>query len=77
MMILPDAEPRKIGPDEAHAASAAGRAVLLDVRDEHLFDNAHLDRAVALPLAEVEAGGGRLPGRIVIPGNALLILYCA
>jgi rhodanese-related sulfurtransferase len=70
-------EPRRIGPDQAHAASAAGRAVLLDVRDERLFDNAHIDPAVALPLAELEGGAGRLPGRIVIPGNALVILYCA
>ena len=83
MMNLPNAaanspEPRKIGPDQAHAASAAGRAVLLDVRDEHLFENAHIDPAVALPLAEIEAGAGRLPVRIAVPkDDSLLILYCA
>ena len=70
-------QPRKIGPDQAHAASAAGRAVLLDVRDERLFDNAHIDPAAALPLAEIEAGAGRLPAKIVVPEDALLILYCA
>lgn len=70
-------EPRKIGPDQAHAATAAGRAVLLDVRNEHLFENAHIDRAVAMPLAEIEGGAGRLPARIVVPRDALLILYCA
>ena len=70
-------EPRKIDPDQAHAASEAGRAVLLDVRDERLFDNAHIDPAVALPLAEIEAGAGRLPAKIVVPKDALLILYCA
>lgn len=74
----PDApEPRRITPDQAHAASEAGRALLLDVRDEHLFENAHIDPAVALPLAEIEAGAGQLPARIVVPEDALLILYCA
>jgi rhodanese-related sulfurtransferase len=76
-MNLPDAEPRKINPDQAHAESEAGRAVLLDVRDERLFDNAHIDPAVALPLGEIEAGTGRLPARLRVPENALLILYCA
>jgi len=70
-------EPRKINADQAHAATAAGRAVLLDVRDEHLFDNAHIEPAVALPLAEIEAAAGQLPARIVVPEDALLILYCA
>jgi rhodanese-related sulfurtransferase len=70
-------EPGKINPDQAHAASEAGRAVLLDVRDEHLFENAHIDPAVALPLAEIEAAAGHLPARIVVPEDALLILYCA
>jgi rhodanese-related sulfurtransferase len=70
-------EARKIQPDEAHAASEAGRAVLLDVRDARLFDNAHLDRAIALPLAEIVAAGGRIPARIPVPEDALLILYCA
>jgi rhodanese-related sulfurtransferase len=76
--VLPNApEPRRINPDEAHAASQAGRAVLLDVRDARLFDNAHLDRAVPLPLAELEAAGGHLPARIVVPDDPLLVLYCA
>ena len=70
-------EPRRISPDQAHAASEAGRAVLLDVRDERLFENAHIDPAVALPLAEIETAAGRLPARIMVPKDALLILYCA
>lgn len=70
-------EPRKVSPDQAHAASEAGRGVLLDVRDERLFDNAHIDPALALPFAEIEAAAGRLPGRIVVPEDSLLILYCA
>ena len=70
-------DPRKVNPDEAHAASVAGQAVLLDVRDARLFDNAHIDPAVAVPLAEIEAAAGCLPARIVVPEDVLLILYCA
>lgn len=67
----------RVTPDEAQAASRAGRGVLLDVRDVRLFDNAHLARAVPLPLAELESSGGRLPARITVPEDPLLILYCA
>ena len=70
-------EPRKVLPDEARALSQAGRAVLLDVRDAHLFENAHLESAIALPFAEIMAMDGRLPARIPLPDDPLLILYCA
>ena len=70
-------EPRRIGPDEARAQSQAGQAVLLDVRDAHLFENAHIESAVALPFAELAALDGRLPARIPVPDDPLLILYCA
>jgi len=76
--VLPNApEPRRVNPDEAFAASQAGRAVLLDVRDARLFDNAHLEGAVPLPLAELEAARGRMPASIVLPEDPLLVLYCA
>ena len=70
-------EPRRIQPDEARSLSQVGGAVLLDVRDAHLFENAHLESAIALPLAEIMALDGRLPARIPVPDDALLILYCA
>jgi rhodanese-related sulfurtransferase len=70
-------EPRRIGPDEAREASTAGHGILLDVRDAHLFENAHLESAVALPLAEINARDGHLPARIAVGANPLLILYCA
>ena len=70
-------EPRRVNPDEARALSQAGRAVLLDVRDAHLFENAHLASAIALPLAEIMARDGRLPARIPVQDDPLLILYCA
>ena len=75
---LPNApEPRRVDASQAHAAVQAGGAVLLDVRDARLFDNAHLEGALALPLAELDAWDGRLPPRMTVPNDALLILYCA
>jgi rhodanese-related sulfurtransferase len=70
-------EPRRIEPAEARALSISGRAVLLDVRDAHLYENAHLESAIALPLAEIAALDGRLPGRIPVSDDPLLVLYCA
>ena len=70
-------EPRRIEPSEARALSQAGRAVLLDVRDAHLFENAHLESATTLPLAEITSLDGRLPARIPVRDDPLLILYCA
>jgi rhodanese-related sulfurtransferase len=69
--------PRGITPAEAHALLQAGRAVLADVRDSRLYDNAHPAGAVSLPLAALEASGGRLPDGTVVPDDAVLIFYCA
>ena len=70
-------EPRRVRPDEAYAASRAGQALLIDVRDARLYDNAHLDPSVSLPLAEIEALGCDLPASLTGSGDAILILYCA
>jgi rhodanese-related sulfurtransferase len=70
-------DPRRMDPVDAHAAAQAGRAVLLDVRDARLFDNAHIEKALAVPLAEIESGDGRLPSRVTVPGDAVVVLYCA
>lgn len=70
-------EPRKVQPGEAHAASQSGRAVLVDVRDARLYDNAHLNPSLSLPLAEIEAARRNLPESLANRGDALFILYCA
>jgi rhodanese-related sulfurtransferase len=70
-------EPRRIGVAEGRALVEAGRAVLADVRDERLYDNAHIRGASSLPLAVIEASPDRLPEERVPPGDALLLLYCA
>ena len=70
-------EPRRVRPDEAHAASQSGRALLVDVRDARLYDNAHLDPSLSLPLAEIEAAGRNLSASLTNPDDHLIILYCA
>jgi rhodanese-related sulfurtransferase len=72
-----ESAPRRIQPEEAHAASQAGRAVLVDVRDAPLYQNAHLDPSISLPLAELEAAGRTVPPSLTNPEDALIILYCA
>lgn len=71
------ADPRRIPLAQAHALLEAGRAVLADARDERLYDNSHPAGAVSLPLATIEASGGRLPDGFSVPDDALLIFYCA
>ena len=49
----------------------------MDVREPAGYENAHPRGAVSLPSEAVEASGGRLPAGFSVPGEALLILYCA
>jgi rhodanese-related sulfurtransferase len=77
MLNQTDSTPRRIQPEEAHAASRAGQALLVDVRDMPLYQNAHLDPSISLPLTELEAAGSKLPAHLTTPENALIILYCA
>jgi rhodanese-related sulfurtransferase len=72
-----DVEPRRVPPAEAYELLAAGRAVLADVREPAGYENSHPRGAVSLPYVAVQAAGGRLPHGFAIPGDALLILYCA
>lgn len=54
---------------DARALIEAARAVLVDTRDRRLYDNAHAEGAISLPLAEIEAAAP--------PADRILILYCA
>jgi rhodanese-related sulfurtransferase len=59
---------------EALALLNAGSAVLVDTRDQRLYDNLHAAGALSLPLADRRArwqGGGRAAG------DRLILLYCA
>ncbi|HXF96585.1 MAG TPA: hypothetical protein VNI61_10860 [Gemmatimonadales bacterium] len=61
---------------EALALVAAGRGVLADARDRRLYDNAHAEGALSLPLAELEGPEGRARAEAGAAGR-VLILYCA
>jgi rhodanese-related sulfurtransferase len=69
-------EPARLTVTEAHELVATGRGVLVDTRDRRLFDNAHPAGAVSLPLASIEAAGGRPPADS-LPPDRTVILYCA
>jgi rhodanese-related sulfurtransferase len=70
-------EVRRVSPAEAYQLLTAGRAVLADVREPAGYENSHPRGAVSVPHVAVQAAGGRLPAGLSVPGDALLILYCA
>jgi rhodanese-related sulfurtransferase len=63
-------DPRFLTPVEVFPLVERGEALPIDVRDERLFDNAHIAGARPLPLARIE--GGERP-----PDAAVILLYCA
>lgn len=70
-------ELRRVTAAEAYELLGAGRAVLADVREPAGYENSHARGAVSVPHVAVQAAGGRLPAGVSVPGDALLILYCA
>lgn len=75
-MALPG-EPRRITVAQAHALLAASRAVIADVRDEKLYDNAHIAGAVSLSPLLLRKTFGQVPAAVRPPVGGTLILYCA
>ncbi|HSJ56289.1 MAG TPA: rhodanese-like domain-containing protein [Anaerolineae bacterium] len=61
----------RIAPDAARAQVEAGTAVLVDVRTEASYKQGHLPGAILLP------GGVSNSGYRELPGDRLLIFYCA
>ena len=70
-------EPRRIPVEEAHALVEQGQAVLLDARDRKLYDNAHIEGALSLPLALLTATPGRIAPGVLPDHPGLLLFYCA
>ncbi|HEV8509578.1 MAG TPA: rhodanese-like domain-containing protein [Gemmatimonadales bacterium] len=60
---------------EALALLHAGSAVLVDTRDQRLYDNLHAAGALSLPLAQIDAPDGKAVA--ALPGDRLILLYCA
>jgi hypothetical protein len=46
------------------------------VRYASEYETAHAEGAISVPHVAVQALGGRLPGRVEVPADAQLILYC-
>ena len=74
---MPEDISRRVTAAEAHELLNTGRAVLVDVREPAGYENSHPRGAVSVPHVAVQAGGGRLTSGVSVPGDALLILYCA
>jgi len=70
-------EPRRIPVALAHSLVEQGQAVLLDVRDARLYDNAHIRGATSLPLARLTVTPGRIAPGVLPEHPGLLIFYCA
>ena len=62
---------RRISLAETQAAIAAGKVVIVDVRDEGAYKASHIKGAKLIPLAQVEQRAGELPK------DKLIITYCA
>jgi rhodanese-related sulfurtransferase len=71
------AEPRRVPVTEARALTEQGQAVLLDVRDARLYDNAHIKGALSLPLGILTATPEHIPEGAVPDHPGLLLFYCA
>ena len=62
---------RRITPAEAHAAQAKGTAIIVDVRNEQVYQAARIKGAILIPYGDVAARVKELPR------NKLIITYCA
>jgi len=61
-----------IGPEDAFRMVERGEALLVDVRDESAYVDAHLSGATLVPLAEVGASASRLAS-----DGRTIITYCS
>ena len=61
-----------IGPEDAFTMVERGEAILVDVRDEGSYLDAHLAGAILVPLPEVGESASRLAAQ-----DRTIILYCS
>ena len=64
-------EARRISVQETQTAIAAGKAVIVDVRDEAAYKAGHIKGAKSIPLPRFEERASELPK------DKLIITYCA
>ena len=72
------AEYTKLTPAQILAEVQAGKAVLVDVREEAEWDEGHLKLAKPLPLSSVEGvdAKGRAAATKDLPRNKMVFLHC-
>lgn len=67
----PADDTRRISIEETQANVAAGKAIIVDVRDENSYKTSHIKGAKSIPLPQFEQRAGELPT------GKLIITYCA
>jgi rhodanese-related sulfurtransferase len=65
-------EYRKITPEEAKEMIDAGDVIILDVRTEQEFEEAHIENAILLPDYDIEA----LAPETLTDKDATILIYC-
>lgn len=67
----PDDGVRRISVIDAHKAADEGRAVFVDVRGTVEFERGHIKDSLSIPRGQIAQFKNKLPG------DKLIILYCA
>lgn len=62
---------RRITPAELQAALARGEAVVVDVRNQDMYDRGHTQGARLIPYSDIGARAGELPR------DKLIVTYCS
>lgn len=65
---------RRVQPAELKTLLAKDQAILVDVRSAQAYERGHLDTAISIPAAEVEARAAELRRRA---GSRTVVLYCS
>lgn len=63
-------------PDQIAADVKAGKAVILDVREQTEWDEGHLAQAKSLPLSTIQESKGKLPKDDFFPEGKKVYLHC-
>ena len=69
-MSLPPDQVSYVSPQEINAWRAAGNAVIVDVREQNEWDQAHIPGAVLMPLSTFD------PAKIPDAGGKHLVFHC-
>ncbi len=63
-------------PDQIASDVKAGKAVILDVREQTEWDEGHLDQAKSLPLSIIQESKGKLDKANLFPEGKKVYLHC-